>query len=96
MEWRDEHWGTKWNAMDASLEELPLGGLEYTFQTAWRPPDGWLAAVSAQHPDLNLDHEFIEEMDQFAGRGTWRGGHVIGQEVLDPDEITWVEREPDE
>jgi Ferredoxin-like domain in Api92-like protein len=66
------------------------------FQTAWRPPDAWLAEVSAQHPDLNLDHEYVEEIGQFAGRGTWRGGYLIGHEPLDPDQISWVEQEPDE
>jgi len=93
MEWRNEHWGTKWNAMYASVAQKPLVGLEYRFQTAWTPPDGWLATVSARHPDLNLDHEYVEEMGQFAGRGTWRGGHVIGHEALEPNDIAWVERE---
>jgi Ferredoxin-like domain in Api92-like protein len=96
MNWRNEHWGTKWNAMYASVEEFPLVGIQYMFQTAWRPPDAWLAEVSAQHPDLNLDHEYVEEMGQFPGRGTWRGGYVIGYEALDPNQISWVEQKPDE
>ncbi|WP_427921153.1 hypothetical protein [Streptomyces sp. cg40] len=36
-EWRNEHWGTKWNACEVKLEAHGAG-LTYRFDTAWSAP----------------------------------------------------------
>ena len=96
--WRREHWGTKWDAhwprvVEAQLDE---GSITYSFATAWRPPDAWLAFVSAAHSELAFRLEYCDEMAHFAGRGFWQAGSLTDHEELDPDEVDWMEWEEEE
>jgi hypothetical protein len=74
-DWRLENWGTKWDAHDTSV--LDRGGwLEYWFLTAWSPPEAWLEALAAAHPECNFTMVFAEEANQFAGVMTVEDGVV--------------------
>lgn len=95
--WRRKHWGTKWNAMWPTREGEPDdGSVTYQFSTAWAPPDAWLHRVAAAHPQLTFQHEYVEEMAQFAGRGILVAGQLTYHEELDPYSIEWVEWEEPE
>lgn len=84
--WRVENWGTKWNAYDvATVLDAKTGVRTYVFITAWSPPDVWLSAASSQHPELEFEHEFVEEMHQAAGCGRWRAGKLVDYTPLEPE-----------
>ncbi len=92
MHWRNEHWGTKWNAIYPSVvtDEARVGRVVYAFQTAWSPPEPWLAEVSRLHPPVDLVHEYVDEMGESAGRAEWTAGLLIEHEQLDPRELEWM------
>ena len=95
--WRREHWGTKWNAMSATVEGKPdEGWVTYRFSTAWTPPEAWLRRVSRAHRELRFHHEYVEELAHFAGRGTWVAGTLVDHEDLDPHSVGWIEWEEPE
>lgn len=77
-EWACEHWGTKWNAADASLNEKDR---TITFDTAWVPPEGIINAIAEKFPDLDWIWEFRGEFGEHVGFYT----HVNG--VLDIHDI---------
>lgn len=60
MEWQIENWGTKWNAYDTRPIEWVDNTLSITFDTAWRPPYPWLAAVLNKFR-LSFKHHWIDE-----------------------------------
>jgi hypothetical protein len=92
LDWRREHWGTKWNANWPKLEGEPeQGALTYTFATAWRPADAWLGVVAERHPELRFVHEYYEEMAHFAGRATFESGRLVADQELDPYEVEWAD-----
>jgi len=43
-DWNIENWGTKWNTYDAELLDINES-IEYTFNTAWSPPEMAIAAL---------------------------------------------------
>lgn len=55
-DWHVRNWGTKWNAVDVVVNTgLMSDGrayAEYTFTTAWSPPDHWLRKTALLYPDL--------------------------------------------
>ncbi len=69
------------------------GHVIYEFRTAWSPPEPWLAEASRLHPPVDLTHEYVDEMGEFAGRAEWTAGLLIDHEDLDPTELDWMARE---
>lgn len=55
-EWRNENWGTKWNAANASITERAEDGtkISYSFETAWAPPIPVFFELSKQFPDVRI------------------------------------------
>src|SRR5262249_1736193 len=51
-EWCNQHWGTKWDVVEAELTRGEATQLIYTFETAWSPPVPWLVRVSKQYPSV--------------------------------------------
>tara|TARA_Y100000114_G_scaffold56199_1_gene51447 strand:- start:3564 stop:4043 length:480 start_codon:yes stop_codon:yes gene_type:complete len=43
-DWNIENWGTKWNTYDAEILDINES-IEYTFNTAWAPPEMAIAAL---------------------------------------------------
>jgi hypothetical protein len=73
-DWSVLNWGTKWNAVDASLNEEDEK-LEYYFQTAWDAPRGvvkelWDGYVLCGCTNINWEcsHEFEDEIEVVIGR----------------------------
>lgn len=87
-DWRVSHWGTKWEPkfrLDEGIEtEIKKGpGKEriksatYRFETAWSPPEGWLAYVSEKYPDLVFCLSYAEEGMDFGGVLIYEKGNLI-------------------
>lgn len=76
-EWRNENWGTKWDAVDPEVAETEEG-LVYHFLSPWSPPIPVILAMSRQHP-LIFRLEFEEAT--FAGKATFQGGEILEEFV---------------
>lgn len=70
--WCEEHWGTKWD-IHAQLDEYEPGAAYYRFDSAWSPPNKFIAAVARIYPSLCFQLDYIELGVGFRGRSTARG-----------------------
>ncbi len=66
-DWCREHWGTRFEPFDVSVQRGDAQ-LEYTFLTAWNPPDLWLTRVAAQHPMLSFQLDSLDTTSPEAQR----------------------------
>lgn len=74
LDWRINHWGTKWNAQGELIDKIP--DALPMFQTAWCIPEGWLRAL-AKYVDFTLLYA-DEDMGSNCGRvKAIHGGTVI-------------------
>jgi hypothetical protein len=101
--WNTHHWGTKWNACNQGpapaggnpLEALAATGdtevrreVEYTFDTAWSPPEPIMAKLVADHPQLTITWWGIEEQPCWGCFLVFRGGEVVeGSDQCEPEKI---------
>lgn len=66
LDWARANWGTKWNAygLDEGGKYKSIlqteDSLTLTFQTAWRPPYGWLIAIFNRFK-INFEHNWLDE-----------------------------------
>ncbi len=81
--WNCEHWGTKWDAGDTSLNEYSEDNISYDFSTAWSPPVAAIATLSTQYPTLNITMDWEEEQG-YGGTLDFTNGTVT---VLDEYDI---------
>jgi len=70
-DWKVKNWGTKWNAGDDVDIGEGDGILEYTFDTAWSPPNPIAEALSFRFPDCIFILSYKEEGMGFAGSDTY-------------------------
>lgn len=84
--WSIEHWGTKWDACDVSLDREDDDELVYSFNTAWSPAEPVLAAMSAQYPELHFDAVFDEKSWAFYYQAGWQAGAKIYEVPLEHEE----------
>lgn len=68
LDWCRDHWGTKWNAYSARSPDTDSDDLRLVFDTAWRPPYGWLCALF-NTVEASFEHNWL---DEGAERG-WSG-----------------------
>lgn len=89
LDWARLNWGTKWNAYDHRPIQQTDDTLTIAFETAWRPPYGWLVAVFNKF-QIAFDHNWMNEGDNCAvcGKFVW----VTDDMRADP----WIERPADE
>lgn len=64
--WRCENWGTKWDAYEFEQVKYEINQYEeitatYHFNTAWSPPDRWLAKVAWNFPNTNVELYWADE-----------------------------------
>jgi hypothetical protein len=90
LDWCRENWGTKWNAYSQKPTERTDDTLTLRFETAWRPPYGWLAAVF-NTLKCRFEHNWLDE----------GGPEAMGIFDWPPDgndmkHEPWSEREPNE
>jgi hypothetical protein len=62
-DWCCDHWGTKWNACEASIEAEYDGYVELRFDTAWSAPEPVLEALREKFPNLEISLNFRLEDD---------------------------------
>jgi hypothetical protein len=77
LDWCRDHWGTKWNAYHQGGAVFSDGTLTITFETAWRPPYGWLAALF-NTVEIGFQHNWLDE-------GAERG--VVGMFSTNPGDV---------
>ena len=72
-DWRNMHWGTKWELNPNSIEMIDEGCyIEYSFDTAWSPPLGILRALDRKFhfkkdQDLHIQWHYREDGMGFTG-----------------------------
>lgn len=89
LDWVRENWGTKWNAYNCTVERSH-DTLTVRFDTAWKPPYPWLAAVLNKN-QIPFEHNWLSE-------GVDTGYH--GRFWIGPDDLSgfyrWEESAADE
>lgn len=91
LDWCTQNWGTKWNAYSHQPVERTDDTLTLRFETAWRPPYGWLAAVF-NTLQSDFEHNWLAEG---GGRGMM-GVFKWPPKENDLRHEPWKEREPND
>lgn len=60
LDWQRRNWGTKWNAYSQRPIVRTDEELRLIFDTAWRPPYAWLAAL-VNKTGLSFHHNWLDE-----------------------------------
>ncbi len=86
LDWCTANWGTKWGAYGVhNGAESVDGVVTIRFDTAWRPPYGWLAALlNISH--LSFQHNWLSEGEQFG-----HVGHFVYQSGSVMRDVDWTE-----
>ena len=71
-----EHWGTKWNARETTLDHNGTRAV-LTFDTAWSPPLPVVLAASRQFPTIRFELKYLELDNDFAGVLRAYAGEVL-------------------
>ena len=67
-DWCVKHWGTKWDASATDIhEDDGVACLHIEYETAWSPPDGFIKALRAKYPKVDITAFFDEPNMQVAG-----------------------------
>lgn len=66
-QWSINKWGTKWDACNATVEDISSDYIFIRFDTAWSPPEGYIEELSAKFPLLEIQVRVTEESDAFMG-----------------------------
>jgi hypothetical protein len=66
-DWRVQNWGTKWNSFDCEVTILEDDQVEYTFNTAWGPPEGVIYKLRELYPDVSITAFYDEPGMELAG-----------------------------
>ena len=84
-EWRNQNWGTKWNASGAEVLDGRL-----SFLTAWNAPKQILEKLSQMFPSITIHHVWADEdIGYNCGNRTYKNGAVTqeyiptGQEAVE-------------
>ena len=79
LDWNLENWGTKWNAYSHQPILRTADSLTLIFETAWRPPYGWLAALF-NTTRRSFDHNWLDEGSErgVEGRFIWDSSLPFG------------------
>jgi len=87
--WSIANWGTKWDAKSASVEKRFKGYVEYSFDTAWCPPEQWLLTTSEKHSRL---HFVLQSRDEMMPECIFEAV-IEGGQVLYTDQLSFPEPE---
>lgn len=70
-DWRNQHWGTKWEIFDCSndfLQKAPGTEISLSFSTAWSPlNENCMQEISKRFPGALLTNFYEEEGEDFCG-----------------------------
>lgn len=87
LDWATQNWGTKWNAYSQKPIEAAGDSLRLVFQTAWRPPYGWIVAL-LNTLKLPFDHNWLSQGDSAGRCGKFEPqflGDLAGQAWVEDD-----------
>lgn len=77
-DWRWEHWGTKWDACDATYcEDSEPNDLDIKFDTAWSFPAPIVVKLSRLFPTLVFCYDATEESGAYDFTVNFKNGEVI-------------------
>jgi hypothetical protein len=76
--WAFQHWGTRRNASDVSLE-LQRTRLKYSFRTAWTPPIPVIRALSKNYRANTFSLRYYESGSATKGHYKVKAGKVLAQ-----------------
>lgn len=81
-EWRNTHWGTKWEIPERGCRLDPVSDtvIEFHFDTAWSPIVPVLHVMTLTYRDLRFRMAYADEGGGFAGLVTADGGSYADDE----------------
>ena len=62
-----QNWGTKWEAYDFCTTDIEEDSAEFTFNTAWGPPEGIFDKIREDYPDVGISWFYDEPGCEIAG-----------------------------
>jgi hypothetical protein len=81
MDFARKHWGTKWNACDASAD-VETGTAQ--FDTAWSCPEPVLVELSKKFPEDSIEITYADEdIGSNCGSFTLKAGEVVSSDIAD-------------
>ena len=86
LNWRIEHWGTKWNAREVTRKKMK-NKIYYTFLTAWDAPFQIIWELGNKFPNLTFDFKYNEPLMMFSGHMIIKNGKII-KDVEESDDIS--------
>lgn len=87
-EWCYANWGTKWPAYGTRVDRASPHKVEYTFDTAWSPPEPVILELAIKFPDVNITLDYAECGTAYCGIKEYRSAADI-----DDDELDWIAEE---
>lgn len=99
-EWSIENWGTKWDIYGDNITLESIGwyegceSIEFGFDTAWSPPEGWFAAAVRMFPALHFELHYEEPGCYFAGDFDGESGCYSDYEYNEEEckeAFSWIE-----
>lgn len=79
-------WETKWNPYDCMADNITVTDTgacrNYSFFTAWSPPDSFLVKFSSMYPEIEMTLTYEERGMDFAGRFVCKAGDTLVGEDL--------------
>lgn len=75
-DWCNENWGTKWNSVDARVEEWK-DTIDYYFETAWSPCEPVIIALAKMFPDAKIHYSYYEPGCCFCGQMEYENGVIV-------------------
>lgn len=85
-DWCVSNWGTKWDAACTYVNRKEPQVLEFSYDTAWSPAEGFVKFISRAYPELTFRNDFMETGCSFVGHVTYKNGVCIDDD--ERDEIT--------
>ena len=76
-EWRNDNWGTRWNAYDVVLDLTKPGIVEYDFITTWTPPEPVVVALGNRFPNLFFRLYYRDLYFSWHGELVMKNGEVF-------------------
>lgn len=91
-DWCRKYWGTKWQP---TVYQAPtsdeIGHLvEYSFDTAWTPPQALFDTVAVAWPALQFTLRYAEPGTNNFGETCWYRGHRLRDTTVSPHTIDWL------
>jgi hypothetical protein len=82
LDWARTNWGTKW---DVRVQRIEDDGerVQVWFDTAWEPPDKWLADTVAMYPEGRTELAYAEGGSEYWGRIAYQDGEIEVDESWD-------------